>query len=91
MPADVTVLRLRPGVEWQHVGGEVVVLDLDTSSYLGVNDTGALLWPMIADGATEVQLVESLMLRHDVGVDEASADVRAFVDQLRSLALVEQL
>jgi hypothetical protein len=83
-------LRLKHGVEWQHVEDEVVVLDLDASVYLAVNDTGAMLWPLVAKGTTQHQLVEELTTRFQIGDDDARADVAAFVDQLRSLTLVEE-
>ena len=76
-------------MEWQHVDDEVVVLDLNASAYLAVNDTGAVLWPLVAEGTTEHELVEELTSRFRIDEDEARADVGAFVDQLRSLTLVE--
>jgi hypothetical protein len=83
------VLRLRPGVEWQRVDDEVVALDLGSSAYLGVNDSGAVLWPLVAGGTTEQSLVDALTARFPVDAQRARADVGAFVDQLRSYRLVE--
>jgi hypothetical protein len=85
------VLRLRPGVEWQPVDEEVVVLDLGSSAYLGVNHTGAALWPIVAAGTTEPELVAELTARFEVADEQARADVVVFVAQLRSLALVEEV
>ena len=83
------VLRLKPGVEWQHVDDEVVVLDLSSSAYLAVNGTGAALWPLVAAGTTERQLAEELTARFPVDVDQAHADVMQFTMQLREFALLE--
>lgn len=85
----VAVVRLRPGIEWRAVSGEVVALDLESSAYLSVNDTGSLLWPLVVTGATENQLVEALLSNFDVAGDQARADVAEFVARLRSLSLVE--
>jgi hypothetical protein len=84
------MLRLRSGVEWERVDDEVVALDLSSSAYLGVNDTGAVLWPLVAAGTTEPALVEELTGRFDIDVERARADVHAFVDRLRSLTLVDE-
>ena len=84
------VLRLKPGVEWQRVDDEVVVLDLASSSYLGVNDTGAALWPLVAAGTTEARLVEELTRRFPVAAEQARAVVGAFVARLRSLTLLDE-
>lgn len=85
-----SVLRLRSGVEWERVDDEIVALDLSSSAYLAVNDTGTVLWPRVAAGTTETALVEELTARFDIDVGRARADVQAFVDRLRSLALVEE-
>lgn len=83
------LVRLKAGVEWQQVDDEVVVLDLSSSAYLAVNGTGAALWPLVAAGATERQLVEALTARFPVDVDQAHTDVLQFTTQLRDLALLE--
>jgi hypothetical protein len=83
------VLRLRSGVEWERVDDEIVALDLSSSAYLAVNDTGALLWPLVAAGTTEGALVDELTACFDIDVERARADVGAFVDRLRSLTLLE--
>ncbi len=84
------MLRLKPAVEWQYVDDEVVVLDLNSSSYLAVNNTGAALWALVAEGTTEGQLGEELSSRFNLGRERAQVDAAAFVDRLRSLNLVEE-
>ena len=77
-------------MEWQQVDDEVVALDLESSAYLALNDTGAVLWPLVAAGTTEPRLVEELTTRFEVDEAQARADVGAFVERLRSLTLVEE-
>jgi len=76
-------------VEWQRIDDEVVALHLGSSAYLGVNDTGAVLWPLVAEGTTVRELVEALTEQFEVDEEQARADVEAFVERLRSLSLVE--
>ena len=83
------VLRLKSGIEWQHVDDEVVVLDLSSSAYLAVNGPGAALWRLVAAGTTERQLVEELTGRFPVDVEQAHTDVLQFTAQLREFALLE--
>lgn len=84
----MTAVRLKPGVEWRQVDHEVVALDLSTSAYLGVNDTGAHLWPLVAVGTTEADLAVELMGRFGIDADRARADIGTFVEDLRSLGLL---
>ena len=81
-------VRLKSDVEWQQVDDEVVALDLGTSSYLGVNDTGSVLWPLVAAGTTQDLLVDELTSRFRIDPERARADVDAFVERLRSLCLL---
>lgn len=82
------MVRLKPGIEWQAVDDEIVALDLEASAYLAVNDSGTRLWPLVAAGATEADLVEELVSTFEIDPARAQADVRAFVERLRSLSLV---
>lgn len=83
-------LRLRAdAVPWRDVDGEVVALDLDSSTYFGTNRSGSVLWMRLADGATRSELVRSLTDAFDVDEDRAKAEVDAFVEDLRTRGLLE--
>jgi hypothetical protein len=83
-------LRLRdPGVEWRILENETVVLDLDGSQYFAINRTGTLLWPLLAQGTTRTQLVETLTKTCAVEAPEAARDVDAFCSRLDDAGLLE--
>lgn len=74
------LLKLREGaVAWQQVDGETILLDLAASTYLGINQSGSVLWPALVDGSTRQDLVTRLCKTYDVTKDEAAVDVDAFV------------
>lgn len=77
------------GLDWRLVEGEVVALDVDRSVYLSVNPTGAVLWPLLAEGAAPEAL--RARLRDACALDEgrAARDVDAFVADLRAQGLLE--
>lgn len=83
-------LRLRPGaVSWREVDGEVVVLDLETSAYSGVNASGTVLWSLLAGGTTPAALEQALVDRFAIDRERAATDVAAFLDLARSQRLIE--
>jgi len=83
-------LRIRPdAVEWREADGEVVALDLRTSTYLGVNETGAALWPALIEGATREQLVGRLEDGFGIDRGRAERDLDAFLNSLREQDLLE--
>jgi hypothetical protein len=86
---DVT-LRLRArALEWRLVEGEVIAIDGDTSQYLGVNGSGALLWQRLADGSTRAGLVALLVSSFALEKEQAEADVDAFLSSLAENQLLE--
>lgn len=83
-------MKLRSAaLEWRAVEGEVVALDLRGSVYLGVNRTGAVLWPRLVTGATRDQLAAQLVSEFAIERPQAEREVDAFIEELRRLELLE--
>jgi hypothetical protein len=84
-------LRLRSGeLSWREIDGEVVAIDVQSSTYFSANSSGALLWQMLSEGATRDELAERLTATFGIERERADADVDAFVDALGSRGLLEQ-
>jgi hypothetical protein len=77
-------------VLYRETAGEVVVIDLATSSYLGVNESGACLWPLLADGCTHEELVDRLVAEFAIPHETATQDVGAFLAGLRERGFVRE-
>lgn len=83
-------LRLRrDGVAWSDLGTEVVILDLRSSTYYSVRDTGALLVTALMEGASEQTLVERLVGSYGTTEDTARSDVDDFLGELSRRDLLE--
>lgn len=89
---DTREVRLRQdGVTWRDLDGEVVALDLRSSTYLTSNASGTLLWHRLQEGATVSRLVALLQESYALTEEAARADVAAFLGALRGRGLlVEQ-
>lgn len=82
-------MRIRTeGVAWQELDGELVVLDLQASTYLEANETGTFLAELLREERTLDELRDALVERYGVTADIAEEDARAYVDELRSLGLL---
>jgi hypothetical protein len=75
-------------VSFREVGGEVVVLDVRNSSYVTVNEAGAVLWRLLASGATLDDLAGALVDRFALDADAARRDARAFLESLTARRFV---
>ena len=72
-------------VVWTVADDEVVAIDNQTAEYFTLNDSAACLWAMLAEGATEAQMVERLLRDYEpVTREKAEDDVRGFVALLLS-------
>lgn len=89
-PGGSARVRLRPAVEWRRVDGEIVALDLISSSYVSINGSGAVLWPSLDAGATRETLVARLVEEFDLSQGDATHDVHAFLAELSRLRLLEE-
>jgi hypothetical protein len=83
-------IRLRSGaLEWREVEGEIVALDVRTSTYFAVNATGAVIWQALIDGASRDELVSRVREAFPVDEEVAAKDLDAFLAALREQNLLE--
>jgi Coenzyme PQQ synthesis protein D (PqqD) len=84
-------LRLRPdGLSWREVDGELVAVDVESSTYLGANPSGMILWQALAQGATREELVARLVEEFGIASERAATDVDAFLEALDARGLLER-
>jgi hypothetical protein len=80
----------RDAVAWQQVDGETVLLDLVSSTYLGANRTGSALWTLLAEGATQSELVDQLCAEFGAERGRAEADVDTFLQSCRDRGFLDR-
>jgi hypothetical protein len=72
------------------VDDEVIVLDLSTSEYLTLNDTGAVLWVQLESCVSAESLCESLISRWGIDRETAEQDVEDFLAYCRDANFIER-
>ena len=83
------MLKRHPGLAWQSIGDELVVMSLADKRVLGINPAGALLWSLVEE-RDEDGLVAALVERFETDASEARRDVRDFVAALRERGLLAE-
>jgi hypothetical protein len=87
----VTTLRLREdAVRWREIDREIVAVDLGRSDYVSTNESGVLLWRLLAEGATKAKLVDVLVSSFGIDRERAAADVDRFLAELDARDLLER-
>ena len=71
--------RLSDAVVARSVGDEMLVLDLDSGIYHSLNEVGAVLYRLLADGADRNELVAAVTAEFEVDEQRAARDVEAFL------------
>jgi hypothetical protein len=84
-------VKLNPErVRWREIDQEVVAVNVDSSTYLSTNGSGALLWMELAQGTTRDALVERLAQAYLLDAGRAAQDVDGFLDELRGQGLLDE-
>lgn len=76
------------------VAGETLIVPIrgkvgDLSSIYSFNGTGTLIWKLLETPKTVRQLAEAVASEYDVEADHAERDVVVFVDEMKSVGLVD--
>lgn len=82
-------MRIRTeNVTWQEIDGELVILDLERSTYLTTNVVGAQLAKYLTEDRSLEDLIALLVATYGIDTDTARRDSEAFVQQLASKDLL---
>ena len=81
--------RAASGVLCQEVNGEMVLLDLSSEQYFGLNEVGAQAWDALVSGQTLAELRNTLVERFEVPPERLARDLQALVVQLLDARLLE--
>ena len=84
------IMKLRlDDITWREIDGDLVILDLRSSTYLTANASGTVLMRQLTEDRTLQQLIQALI--HAFGIAElrAQQDVQTFLDELGERGLLE--
>ena len=70
------------------LGGEAVVLNLDTGIYYGLDAVGTQVWRLLQQPRSLAELRDHITDEFDVTADRCEADLHAFVGSLNSHGLL---
>lgn len=88
-------MKIKEGFLLRTVAEEHVVIAVGKASLvlngiIKLNDSGALLWNAIMDGAGKDQLVRLLTGAYDISEAQAEEDVSSFLETLRGAGCLEE-
>jgi hypothetical protein len=91
MSAVVRRLKVGESTVFTELDDEMVLLNLETGTYFGLDALGTRIWKLIEQGATEAAIFELLLAEYAVEPPQLRADLSAFLDQLGEKGLTHQV
>lgn len=66
----------------QEIDGEMVLLDMNTENYFGLDGVASDIWKLLQEGKTIQQTFDALLEIYDVEPEQLKNDLEAFIDKL---------
>ena len=85
---DEQKVTISPEVLFQEVSGEMVLLDLSSESYFGLDAVGARIWGLLESGSTVGEVLDTLMGEYEVERETLEADVGELLGRLLEAGLI---
>jgi hypothetical protein len=79
-----------PDVVWKDVGGEMVLIHLETNQIYELSRTGARLWALLDEGKSLGEAESVLMEEFVVDEETVRVEMNALVEELLLRKLVEE-
>jgi ornithine carbamoyltransferase len=73
----------------QEVDGEMVLLDMESENYFGLDEVGTAIWQAMQEKETLKEVLEVLLEQYEVEVEVLERDLSDFVAKLLESGLVE--
>lgn len=73
------------------IGDEVVMMDMDSGFYFGLNTIGSAIWDKLASPITANELVEVLMNEYSVERIVCESDTHEFLNQLLERGIIKEV
>ena len=73
------------------IGEEVVMLDMDSGFYFGLNSVASVIWGLLAEGICFDKLIDQLMAQFDVERALCEADTLELLDQMLEKNIIRKV
>lgn len=81
-------LTVSDNVLHQELGGETVLLNLDTEHYFGLDEVGTRIWQLLAERLAPGVIVGRLLDEYEAQEEQVRADVQRLVGELVAAGLI---
>lgn len=73
----------------QEIDGEMVLLDMNSENYFGLDEVGTDIWQAMEEKKVIQDIYETLLEEYDVEEEVLKKDIVNFIEQLEASGLIE--
>lgn len=84
-------IEISPSVIYRDVSGEIVLLNLQSGVYYGLDPVGSRMWQLLMEQRPLDDVCSVMLEEYDVAAEVLRADLSRLVDELSSKGLVTVL
>ena len=93
MPSELEItpdcgVLARTHVQLEIVDGQVVLLNLETAEFFGLDEIAKRVWDILSEGASIKQAATTMSLDYEASEDQILVDIIGLISNLRDLGLV---
>jgi hypothetical protein len=77
-----TLLQRKPGMIFNQIDGEVVMLSIENSEYYGMDKVGSRIWQLLENPMRFNELVTKLMEEYEVPEDQCRMETLEFIKKI---------
>ena len=91
LPTEITfqnLVTLSDRVVFRDLGGEAVLLNLDSGQYYGLDEVGSRVWDLLSQQATLSSIRDRLLEEYSIDARTLEQDMLSLIGELESHGLV---
>jgi hypothetical protein len=79
---ETIISRRKDGLLVSELGNEMVMMDIESGNYIGLNETGRVIWELIDQPLKVNDLIMQLLNRYEIGYEECSRDTLEYLHKM---------
>ena len=80
--SETIVSRRKDGLLVSELGNEMVMMDIESGNYIGLNETGKVIWELIEQPVKVDDLIKQLTTKYEVNYEECSKDTLEYLSKM---------
>jgi len=79
---ETVISRRKDGLLVSELGNEMVMMDIESGNYIGLNETAKVIWEMIEMPTKVDDIIKQLLDKYDISYEECSKDTLEYLAKM---------